>query len=159
MLRTVIEKTPPEELYAEEYGNPSWQIAYHAIWGVQFYLGANAESFIPWDEAIEGAESLGGAAEWENAGEDMVVDKQNTAEELISFIDHIETGLRQALEALPLDEPSGFDWFPFSRFELHINTIRHLQHHTAQLTERLTHKGITGFPWAIDRNPPQEWQE
>ena len=57
MLRTVIEKTPDEELYASEYSNPSWQIAYHAIWGTQFYLGANAESFIPWEEAIEGAES------------------------------------------------------------------------------------------------------
>lgn len=37
MLRTVIEKTPNEELYALEYSNPSWQIACHAIWGARFY--------------------------------------------------------------------------------------------------------------------------
>jgi len=157
MLRTVIEKTPDEELYASEYSNPSWQIAYHAIWGTQFYLGANAESFIPREEAIEGAESLGGTEEWENPDEGVVVDGQNTPEELLSFIDDIENGLRDALEELPLGEPSGFDWYPFSRFELHINSIRHIQHHTAQLIERLKLKSITGFPWATNGKPQQEW--
>lgn len=158
MLRTVIEKTPNEELYASGYSNPSWQIAYHVIWSAQFYLGANAERFIPWEEAIEGAESLGGAEEWENADEGVVVKGQNTSEELLSFIDSIENGLRQAIEALPLDESSGFEWYPFSRLELHINSIRHIQHHTAQLIERLKIKGIKGFPWTINGDYPQEWQ-
>lgn len=157
MLRTVLEKTPEEYLYASKYSNPSWQVAYHTIWGVQFYLGANAESYIPWDKAIEGAESLGGTEEWENADEGVTVDGQNTREELLSFIDSIEKGLRPAIESLPFDEPSGFDWYPFSRFELHINNIRHIQHHTAQLIERLKIEGITGFPWAINGHTPEEW--
>lgn len=155
MLRTVIEKTPNEELYALEYPNPSWQIAYHAIWGAQFYLGANAESFIPWEEAIEGAESLGGTEEWENADEGVFMDGQNTSEELLSFIESIEDGLREAIEEFPLDEPSGFEWYPFSRMELHVNSIRHIQHHTSQLIERLKLKGITGFPWAINDGSQQ----
>jgi hypothetical protein len=36
-----------------------------------------------------------------------------------------------------LDAASGFDWLPFNRFELHLYNMRHLQHHTGQLTERL----------------------
>lgn len=156
MLRTVLEKTPDECLYDSKYSNPSWQIAYHAIWGVQFYLGANAECFIPWEKAIEGAESLGGAEEWENAENGVIVDRQNTPEELLSFIDSIEKGLRPAIEALPLDEPSGFEWYPFSRLELHLNNIRHTQHHTAQLIERLKFEGITGFPWVINGDSPGE---
>ena len=158
MLRTVIEKTPDDYFYASEYQNPIWQIAYHVIWATQFYLGTDTRSFVPWKKAIDGAESLGGRQEWENPAEGVVVTGQNTREELLSFIDDIENGLREAIDALPFNDHSGFDWYPFSRLELHINNIRHIQHHTAQLIERLKLKGITGFPWAINGDPPQQWQ-
>jgi hypothetical protein len=60
---------------------------------------------------------------------------------LISFIDNIESNLLSSIEALPLNDNSGFEWYPYSRFELHINNIRHIQHHTAQIIERLKAKG------------------
>lgn len=66
-------------------------------------------------------------------------------------------GCVKQLIALPFNNNSGFDWYPFSRIELHINNIRHIQHHTAQLIERLKVKGITGFPWAINGDPPSQW--
>lgn len=157
MLRQVIEKVPSEEWNNEEYNNPNWQIAYHILWGVKFYLAANPESYHPWENAVEGAESLGGSEDWENPEEGVVVNGYHTQEELISFIDDIEGTLNQAIEVLPLDKSSGFEWYPYSRLELHINTIRHIQHHTAQIIERLKLKGISGFPWAVDGNPPQEW--
>lgn len=149
MLRTVIETTPHNELYSSEYSSPSWKIAYHTIWSTQFYLGADPELFIPWEKAIEGVESLGGTEEWEHPDESLVEEGQNTREELLAFLDSIEEGLRKSIEGLPLDAPSGFDWYPFSRLELHLNSMRHIQHHTAQLIERLKLKGISGFPWEI----------
>lgn len=157
MLRKVLEKVPEEQWNTEEYNNPNWQIAYHLLWGAKFYLGANPERYIPFENAIEGAESLGGAQDWENPDAGVKVEGVHTKDELLSFIDSIEGDLQQSIEALPLDENSGFDWYPYSRLELHINSIRHIQHHTAQIIERLKAKGITGFSWWADQHPPQEW--
>jgi len=75
----------------------------------------------------------------------------------LSFIGILESGLMENLQSLSLNEQSGFEWYAFSRLELHLMNIRHIQHHTAELIERLKIKGITGFTWAIDGNPPQEW--
>jgi lambda repressor-like predicted transcriptional regulator len=157
MLRQALDKVPEEQWNTEEYNNPNWQIAYHILWGVKFYLGANPESYVPFENAIEGAESLGGSQDWENPEEDVTVEGFHTKNELFSFIDNIESNLLSSIEALPLNDNSGFEWYPYSRLELHINNIRHIQHHTAQIIERLKAKGITGFFWQADQNPPQEW--
>lgn len=157
MLRKAIEKIPDEQWNSEEYNNPNWQIAYHILWGVKFYLGAKPENYIPFKYAIEGAESLGGASDWENPGEGVVVEGFHSKEDLLAFTDDIESNLEQSIAALSFHENSGFEWYPYSRLELHINTIRHIQHHTAQIIERLKAKDITGFPWRADGNPPQEW--
>ena len=157
MLRQVIEKAPEGEWNTDTYQNPTWQIAYHILWGVKFYLGPNPESYVPWENAIAGAESLGGSQDWENPEQGVVIEGYHTPEELLSFIDDLESTLPQAIEALPLGEDSGFEWYPYSRLELHINNIRHIQHHTAQLIERLKTRGLSGFNWWADKNRPQEW--
>lgn len=156
-LRQTLEKIPEEQWNTEEYNNPNWQMAYHALWATKFYLGANSESYIPFENAIEGSESLGGNQDWENPGENVIVEGFHSKDELLSYIDHIERNLKQNIEALPLDKDSGFEWYPYSRLELHLNSIRHIQHHTAQIIERLKAKRITGFLWWADQNPPQEW--
>jgi hypothetical protein len=157
MLRQTLEKVPDEQWNTDEYNNPNWQIAYHAIWAVKFYLGADPESYVPFDGAIEGAESLGGSRDWENPGEGVKVEGVHTKKELMTFIDQVENNLLASVEALPLSGPSGFPWYPYSRLELHINNIRHVQHHTAQIIERLKAKGLTGFHWWSDQNEPLEW--
>lgn len=157
MLRHALGKVADEQWNTEEYNNPNWQIAYHILWGVKFYLGANPERYLPFENAIIGAESLGGTQDWENPDKGIVIKGFHTKDELLSFIDEVEGNLQQQLGALPLEENSGFEWYPYSRLEMHINTIRHIQHHTAQIIERLKTKGITGFPWWADKNPPQAW--
>lgn len=156
-LRQTLDKIPEEQWNTEEYSNANWQIAYHILWATKYYLGDNSESYIPFENAIEGAESLGGSQEWENTDENVTVKGVHTKEELILFIDHIKMNLDQNIESLPLKGDSGFEWYPYSRLELHINNIRHIQHHTAQIIERLKAKGITDFPWWADQNPPQGW--
>jgi hypothetical protein len=39
--------------------------------------------------------------------------------------------------SLDFDAPSGFFWLPFSKLELQLYNIRHVQHHTGQLIDRL----------------------
>ena len=81
MLRSAILHMPEELWDNPDHANRSWRIAYHALWGVRFYLAASPEEYVPWENAIEGAESLGGSWELEGAA---VVDGVHTPEELIA---------------------------------------------------------------------------
>lgn len=157
MLRQALEKVPADQWNNENFNNPTWQIAYHSLWATKFYLGVNPESYIPFPKAIDGAESLGGALDWENPDVNVSIGGFHTKDDLFHFMDALEDDLLQSIEALPLHEPSGFEWYPYKRLEMHINSIRHIQHHTAQIIERLKASGITGFPWWADQNQPQVW--
>ena len=46
-----------------------------------------------------------------------------------------------------LDAPSGFEWLPFNKPELQFYNIRHIQHHTGELCERLGVMGEIEVPW------------
>ncbi|GGH27555.1 DinB family protein [Sphingobacterium alkalisoli] len=157
MLRQAVGKVPDEQWNNDEYNNPNWQITYHVLWATRYYLGANNESYVPFENAIEGAESLGGLQDWENVNEGIKVEGFHTKGEVLSFVDKVTNNLKTTIEALPLNDKSGFEWYPYTRLELHINNIRHIQHHTAQIIERLKAKRITGFSWWADENQPQGW--
>lgn len=149
MLRSAILRTPETIWDSADYENRTWRLAYHALWGVRFYLGGSPEVFSPWPGAIDGAESLGGS--WEPNGA-AKVEGVHSPRDLIGFLDSLLEDLPGAVEALPPEAPSGFEWFPFSRFELHVHSIRHTQHHTAQLIERARAHHQGGFNWVAGRN-------
>ena len=52
---------------------------------------------------------------------------------------------------LRLEDSSGFSWLPFNKFELQLYNIRHLQHHTGQLIERLRSGAGIGMGWVGSR--------
>jgi hypothetical protein len=43
----------------------------------------------------------------------------------------------EKMRQLELDAESGFSWLPFSKLELQLYNIRHIQQHTGELMERL----------------------
>jgi len=51
------------------------------------------------------------------------------------------------LPALNLEAPSGFYWLPFNKAELQFYNIRHTQHHTGQLADRLRTAANLGVDW------------
>jgi hypothetical protein len=62
-----------------------------------------------------------------------------------------------SVSALDLEAQSGFDWLPFDKLELQFYNIRHTQHHTGQLSERLRKSSDTGIRWVA--NHPQDADE
>jgi hypothetical protein len=46
-----------------------------------------------------------------------------------------------------LGDTSGFFWLPFSKLELQLYNIRHIQHHTGQLIERLREQKDISVEW------------
>ena len=146
MLRAAIQATPAAVWDSADYENRTWRLIYHTLYYAKMYLASSFETFSVWDGAIEGAESLGGA--WEDPSKTVVIEGVHSADELLAYLESLLAELPKAIALTPLEAESGFDWYPFSRLELHLNNIRHLQHHTGQIIERLRSHGVTGIEWA-----------
>jgi hypothetical protein len=55
---------------------------------------------------------------------------------------------RQEVDALDLDSPeSGFSWYQVPELEHQLVNLRHMQHHTAQLADRLRSAAGVGVRW------------
>jgi hypothetical protein len=145
MLRAAIAASPEELWDDPAYANRTWRIAYHTLFFADLYLSPSEETFVRWEQAITNAEILG--RHWEPPHDVPVVNGTNTPEQLLAYLDRIVESLDDRVERLPLDGETGFDWLPFTRGELHIYNIRHIQHHTGQLVERLRSKGIDRIEW------------
>jgi hypothetical protein len=145
MLRWAIEAAPDDLWDSADHENRTWRLAYHAVYITRYYLAPSEEGFPPWDGAIEGAESLGGF--WEDPAATVPVEGVHSRDELLGFLNALVAELPDAVAALPLDADSGFEWYPFTRLELHLMNLRHIQHHTGQLIERLKSRGVHGAPW------------
>ena len=50
------------------------------------------------------------------------------------------------------DAPSGFHWLPFTKLELRIYDIRHLQHHAGELHDRLGPVASHELDWVAMRH-------
>jgi hypothetical protein len=138
MLRQAIAACPDSLWNDPDNDNRTWRIAYHALFYTHLYLSPSDAEFVPWEHAITNGHFLRAPI-----GDDL-----NTREQILAYAMMIDDRLTEAIAAVPLDtEESGFDWVPFSRMELHIYNIRHLQHHVGQLIERLRANGIGDQHW------------
>lgn len=155
MLKAVIAVMPDGLWDSPDHDNRSWRLAYHTLWAARFYLSVSPRTFVYWDKAIKGAESLGGW--WEDPKDKIVVQGKNSQAELTEYLDSIIGILPIAIAEVPFDASSGFEWYPFSKLELHFMNIRHIQHHTAQLIERLRIAGITGIEWISNGDQENQW--
>lgn len=68
-------------------------------------------------------------------------------EEILEYLQICRGEIEVRVPALDLGSPSGFPWLRFSKLELQLYNIRHLQHHAAQLIDRLRTTGDVGIAW------------
>jgi hypothetical protein len=126
----------PQDLWADaKFGNQFWQIAYHALFYTHLYLQTTEEDFNPRKMHFENAHRFstpepGLSVEGEGAG-------SYQKEEILEFLDFCRQEVDERVAELDPDAESGFDWIPFNKQELQFYNIRHLQHHTGELCERL----------------------
>ena len=60
------------------------------------------------------------------------------------------------MDALDLDSTeSGFSWYRMSKLEHQLVNIRHIQHHGAQLADRLRSAADIGIRWVGGRTPEE----
>jgi hypothetical protein len=154
MLAGCLERADATDWLAPVDRYAFWHVAYHALFYADLYLSPNEKAFRPQPFHLEEYNYLGPQS-WapeKKAAYDRPYDKATLA-------GYLETCRAKARTAIPAETetslagPSGFDWLGFSRLELHIYNIRHIQHHAAQLATVPRRRGGEGVAWVGSKQP------
>ena len=140
MLREAVGRCPADEWSNADHENAFWQVAYHTLFFTHLYLQRDEAAFQRSaqhrgdDDGIEGAPCT-----------------QAQVLEYWSFCDRL---VDDAVDALDLDRAeSGFSWYRISKLEHQLVNLRHIQHHGAQLADRLCSAADIGIRWVGSGRP------
>jgi len=145
MLKQAIDKCPQELWAAPEDKNKFWHVAYHALFYTHLYLQNGEKEFQPWEKHRPEYQFMG-PMPWPphnlpNIGEPY------SKEDVLAYWEFVRKQVQECVPALDLEAASGFEWLPFGKLELQFYNIRHLQHHAAELYERLGAKAGIELDW------------
>ncbi len=147
MLEKAVQTCPDELWFSTARQNRFWHIAYHAVFYVHFYLGPGEDRFQPWQKHRPNYQFLG-PTPWPPF-ERPKVEEPFSKSDILEYIEFCRRELNPSLDAYDLAAPSGFHWLPFNKLELHLYDLRHLQHHTGQLLDRLRTDAGIGIGWVL----------
>lgn len=155
MLRQAIERCPDELWSGGEHQNPFWKIAYHALYYTHLYLHHTASDFRPWEHhqtRIQDLDDYPAPPEIEDLCEFPHRPPQTgepyTKDQILEYWDLCDKLVDKSLDELDLlASDCGFHWYSFTKLEHQLVTIRHIQHHTAQLGVRLRESDSIGIDW------------
>ena len=152
MLAACIERADDATWPATVGKFPFWHVAYHVLFSTNMYLSANLEAFRPPTFHVEGSNWLGSPPRGRR--QKVVVDRPYDQQTLAGYVETCRDKAKRTIEAeteTTLRGASGFQWLKFTRLELHVYNIRHLQHHVGQLSASLRrHQGDAGR-WIISQ--------
>lgn len=145
MLEQAIRQCPAELWDDNHYGNRFWHISYHVLFYTHLYLAPTEQDFVPWEQGRENQQFLGPLLWPPHTPPDL--SNPYTPEAVLEYLALVEQQVGPRLQAEKFDAESGFYWLSFNRAELHLYNLRHLQHHTGQLIERLREATGQGVDW------------
>ena len=146
MLGQTIERCPDALWLDASYPNAYWHVAYHAAFFVHLYLHPDRESYRFWEKHRPEYQFLGTVPtpphRPPNIGEPY------TRSEVLEYVKLCEGLLDAAIDRMDLRaSESGFPWYRMSKLEHQLVSLRHVQHHTAQLVDRLRTRHGIGSEW------------
>jgi hypothetical protein len=149
MLREAITVCPEDTWYSDDPTNAFWQVAYHTLYFTHLYLQQNETAFVPWEHqqsAVQHPDGIPGRADPNSAL--PLIPKPYSRAEVLAYWKLCDAMVDTAIETLDLDsDESGFSWYRMSKLEHQIVNIRHIQHHAAQLADRLRSSADIGIHW------------
>lgn len=156
MLRQAIENCPDHVWTSREHHNTFWQIAYHTLFFTHLYLQPDEAAFEPWGQHqanVQHPDGIPGPADPDS--ELPLIPEPYSRAQVLDYLHFCEAMVGEAVEALDLNSPSsGFRWYRISKLEHQLVNLRHLQHHTAQLADRLRASEGLGTNWVGSRPEP-----
>ena len=147
MLKQALEICPDSLWLDQSYNNKFWHVAYHSIFYTHFYLSSSEQDFTPWISHRKEYISL----EADEGKQDSTF--PFSKEEILVYHRYLQEQIDDCVDALELEGESGFYWLPFNKLELQFYNIRHLQHHTGELYERLGEDANIDLKWVGLKSP------
>lgn len=139
MLLEAIEACPPGLWAGGQHVNQFWQVSYHALYYTHLYLQQTEADFVPWEH------HRAGHHRFEAEPGDSVPVSPYTVDEVRTYGLLCQKMVDAAVDRLDLASPdSGFSWYSMSKLEHQSVNLRHIQHHTGQLADRLRHSADRG---------------
>lgn len=145
MLKNVITKCPEAAWDDDKYKNRFWRVAYHTIFYTDLYLSQSLSEFRPWEKHQSEINYLGFAPG--NPPREAKSGNPYNKDEILEYFALCEKNLEHKILPIDLKTASGFEWLPFNKLELQFYNIRHIQHHTAQLIERMRQDAGESINW------------
>ena len=150
MLKDAIDKCPDALWLDDRLTNRYWQIAYHVLYYTHLYLHADEQSAQPWpghQEQVQYPSALTNPRLEVDKSQPVFPNPYSKAQELElwAICDGLVDG---AVDGFNLNSPEcGFWRYTMGKLEHQFINIRHIQHHTAQLANRLRVAEDVGVPW------------
>jgi hypothetical protein len=141
MLNDCIRKCPPDHWEGKIANDSFRQITYHTLFYVDYYSSPDEEAFELRDIHHRGGDERGDSL---SAG--------LTKDESIAYLAVCREKALAAIAAetsQSIEEHSGFSRLLFSRGELYLYNLRHVQHHSGQLSAYLRRILNDGERWWI----------
>jgi hypothetical protein len=117
----------PEEHWDGKIANgPFRWVAYHTLFFTDLYLTPTEHQFTLRDLHQRGGDER-----------EPVASSGLSKEDTLSYVPICRQKVHESIAdetAETLAGPSGFSWYPCTRGELHVISIRHIQHHAGQLS-------------------------
>ncbi len=149
MLRDAIERCPDALWEDPTPTNAFWQVAYHTLFFTHLYLQPEEADFRPWSGHqgdVQHADGIAGPAD--PASPLPLLPEPYDKAQVLAYWDHLTADLDAALDRLDLRAAeSGFWWYRIPKLEHQFVNLRHLQHHAAQLADRVRAATGEGVAW------------
>ncbi len=137
----------PDELWNKPIVNLLFSQAFHhTLIYTDIYLGRTLDELKTQPFHREHVEQFGDYEELEDRPQVARYERDF----IIAYFNHCRSKARDVMAAETeesLKTEPGCDWLPFSRAEVHIYNIRHIQHHAAQIGLRLAQQTNNSVPW------------
>lgn len=137
----------PASIWNEPVGNLRYcQIAFHTLFFTDFYLEAGEGSIADQDFHRDRPHFFRDYEELQDRPQQYLYDLADVRDYLQYCVQKSARVVTSETEQV-LTAPCSFSRRTCSRAELHLYSIRHVQHHAAQLSLRLRHATGEGVPW------------
>ncbi|MFX0181743.1 MAG: DinB family protein [Candidatus Hodarchaeota archaeon] len=141
MLENVLTSCPAEVWDERTSGPPFWQVAYHAMWYLDWYLGGSKEEHEAFIPNFEGEP-------FENM--DKLAKETLTREQLLNYLFDIKGKADQRIGQITIEaliQPPVFEWHGNSVLSSMLYNLRHVMLHIGALNFRILREGIKLENW------------
>ena len=150
MMRRCINECSEELWTSDQMVNPYWRVVYHTLFFFRLYLFQHLDDHKRWEHHKPGSHNM-------SMDPDAKEVEPYSQREMIELVDHCRDLIDSKVDSTDLTaENCGFHWYKVPKLEHMMVNLRHLQHHVAQLQDRLRNVENKGINWvrAKDQEGP-----